>query len=93
MQLLAECAAPRARQTPMRVEAFNLCANFGQHVMGSPGAITGGSPGESFSERIARDPASTGASTPEDYNKHMSQKQSQTFLLRNVRDSGFRQFY
>ena len=47
--------------------------------MGSLGAITGGSSGDPFRERIPRDPASVGAFTPEDFNKHMYKKQSLAF--------------
>ena len=57
---------------PKRFEASNHRANLGQHLMGTLDTTTGGSTRESFREHNARDPASTGASTPEDYNKHMS---------------------
>ena len=66
-------------QTPKRTEAPNFRANLGQHVMGNLDATTGESSGESFRARIARDPASTVASTPEDYNQLMVQKQSRAF--------------
>ena len=66
-------------QRPKRLEASYLRAILGQHVLGNLGTSTGGSSGESLRDHIARGPASTGASTPEDHNKHMSQKQSRAF--------------
>ena len=55
-------------QSPKRIEVPNLRANVGQRVMENPDSSTGGSSGDSFRDHIARDPASTGASTFEDYN-------------------------
>ena len=64
---------------PNGAEASNLRANIGQKVMGNLNATTGGSSGESFRDRIARDPSSAGVSTPKGYNRHMFQKQSRAF--------------